>query len=185
MDDKNSKKTRVECDEQNNRACQLANEGNYEESIKLFKELLVVNPYDFRALANKATIEGKSGLPEEALDRFEKIVTANPHDLHCRLVYIQLLTELGKYERALECYRQMPRSGVMTYMLLGSLPEDVKQLLKIQSYRGTMEETIRKMEKYRAKVKAGKPVETSPECLALLWAPVHEPRIEMVLDMVQ
>lgn len=185
MDDRISKKTSAECDEQNNRACVLANEGNYEESIKLFKELLAANPYDIRALANKATIEGKSGRPEEALDRFEKIVTANPHNLPCRLDYIRLLTELGKYERALECYRQMPRPGGMTYMLLGSLPQDVKQLLKIQSYRGTMEETIRKMEKYRAKVKAGKPVATSTECLALLWAPVHEPRIEMDLVMVQ
>ena len=163
-----------ERDVQNNRACQLAQDGNFKDAIKIFNELLGINPKDLRALSNKATVIGKSGQYDEALVRFEQLVTADPHFLSCRICYINLLTYLGKYEEALKCYGKMPRPGGMTYMLLGSLSEDFKTLQKFKSNKGTIEEAAKKMEKYRSKVKKGQTTDTSPRFISLLWASVPE-----------
>jgi predicted Zn-dependent protease len=170
MDETNKEILQNERDVKNNRACQLAQDGNYDDAIKIFNELLTISPKDLRALSNKATVVGKSGKYDEALVLFEQLITVDPHFLSCRICYINLLTYLGKYEQALKCYRQMPRPGGMTYMLLGSLSEDFKKLQTIQSKKGTKEETFKKMEKFRSKVKAGKPSENSPRFISLIWA---------------
>ena len=170
MDETNKEILQNERDVQNNRACQLAQDGNYDDAIKIFNELLTINPKDLRTLSNKATVVGKSGKYDEALVLFEQLVTADPHFLSCRICYINLLTFLGKYEQALKCYRKMPRPGGMTYMLLGSLSEDFKTLKKIKSNKGTMAEAGKKMEKYLSKVKKGQTADTSPRFISLLWA---------------
>ena len=170
MDETNKEILQNERDIQNNRACRLAHDGNYEDSIKIFNEILATDPKDFRALSNMATVIGKSGRYDESLDLFEQLVSRAPGVLSTRICYINLLTYFGKYERALECYRQMPRPGGMTYMLLGSLSDDFKKLQTIQSKKGTKEDTVKKMENYRSKVKGGKPSEESPRFISLIWA---------------
>ena len=174
MDETKKEKLQDERDIQNNRACQLAHEGNYEDAIKIFNDLLAINPKDLRALSNKATVIGKSGRYEEALDLFEQLVAEAPNFLSNRICYINLLTYLGKYEQALKCFRKMPRPGGMTYMLLGSLSEDFKMLKKIKSNKGTMAEAGKKMEKYRSEVKGGQPSDKFPRFISLSWAQVPE-----------
>lgn len=112
---------------------------------------------------------GKSGRYEEVLDLFETHFSGGG-DISSRISRINLLTYLGKYERALECRRRIGRLPPMTYMILGSLSDDFKKLEQIASRGGTMEEIVKKMERYRAKVKGGKPSEDAPRFISLIWA---------------
>lgn len=170
MNETNNEKIPDERDVQNNRACQLAYDGNYEDSIKIFNDLLATDPKDFRALSNLATVIGKSGRYDESLDRFEQLVSRAPGILSNRICYINLLTYFGKYERALECYRQMPRPGAIESMLLGSLSDDFKKIQSLRAKKGTMEEIDKKMQRYRSKVKAGTQPDKSPQFISLIWA---------------
>ena len=159
-----------ERDTRNNQACRLAYDGKYQEAIKIFDELLEINPQDFRALSNKATIIGKSGRYEESLDLFEQLVSRSPHMLSTRICFINLLTYFDKFERALECRRQMPRPGAIESMLLGMLSTDFKKLEQYEKEEGTVEKAIKKLEKYRAEVKSGQSSEDSPRFMSLIMA---------------
>src|SRR5208337_4464684 len=119
MTEINKEKMQGERDIQNNRACQLAYEGKYDEAITIFDELLATDPKDTRTLSNKITVTGKSGRYEEALDLFEKHFSGGG-TISSQISHINLLTYLGKYERALECRRRIGRLPPMTYMILGS-----------------------------------------------------------------
>ena len=169
MDEFNTEKLQDIRDVQNNRACQLAYDGKFEAAIKIFDELLATDPKDSRALSNKITVIGKSGRYDEALELFENHFSEGA-TIGGRISHINLLTYVGKYERALECRRRIGRLPPMTYMILGSLSEDFKKLEQIASQGRTMEEIVKKMERYRASMKKGKPSEDLPRFISLLWA---------------
>jgi tetratricopeptide (TPR) repeat protein len=170
MDDLNNNKMQDVRDDLNNRACQLATEGKYEESIKIFDELLAIDPRDQRALENKISVIGISGRYDEALDLYKKCVAEDRLSFIGRISYINLLTYFGKFEDALKSYRKIKLPGGVTNMLLGSLSEDFKQLKEFKSKTRKMEEAVRKMQKYRSEVKGGLPSDKSPRFMSLIWA---------------
>jgi len=148
----------------NNRACQLADEGNIDEAIRIFTDLHATAPDDIRTLSNLATVLGKSGRYDESLDLFEKIVSRAPGMLSSRICYINLLTYRGEHKRALECYRQMPRPGAVESMMLGSLSEEFKRR-NSRSSKGIAGNSDNKKE---LKAKDENPAETAPRLISLI-----------------
>ena len=169
MDENTREKIQAERDIENNRACQLAYDGKFDEAIKIFDELLATDPKDSRAMSNKIIVTGKSGRYAEAVDLFENHFSGGGTACS-QISHINLLTYMGKYELALECRQRIGRLPPMTYMLLGSLSKDFHTLQQIASRGGTMEEIVKEMEKYRSEVNGGKPSEKSPKFLSLIMA---------------
>lgn len=162
-------KTQDERDDQNNRACQLAKEGKYEESIKLFNDLLSTDPKNRMAMGNKITVMGISGRYDEVLDLYEKCLAEGSLSISCRISHVNLLTYMGHYKRALQCRRLIGPLPPMTFMLLGSLSDDYKKLESFKSKSRTMDEAVRKMQIYRSQVNAGHPSDKSPRFISLTW----------------
>jgi tetratricopeptide (TPR) repeat protein len=165
----NNKKLQAERDAQNNCACQLAYDGNYDDAITIFNALLATDPNDVRALSNLATVLGKSGRYDESLDLFEKLVASAPGILSNRICCINLLTFLGKHTRARECYREMPQPGAIESMMLGSLSEDFKKR-NSRSRSGTQQDSAIKREKNLSDAKEGKQSDAAPRFISLIWA---------------
>jgi len=157
-----------ERDTLNNRACQLALEGNYDEAIKIFNNLIATDPNDLRSLSNLATTIGKSGRYQESLDLFDKLVSRAPDILSNRICYINLLTYMGKHKRARECYREMPRPGAIESMMLGSLSEDFKR--KLQPVKRPKNDSERSGNGNPSASEDEKPAETTPRFISLIWA---------------
>jgi len=134
----------------NNKACFLAYLGYLAESVRVFDKILGMDQDNLTALSNKAAVLRVCGLHEGELDLLLRILGKDPSNLGIRVRCINLLTRLGRYEEALRCHREMPRPGAMTYMLLGSLSEDFRTLLRYQGCSPTMEMGIKLMEKDRA-----------------------------------
>lgn len=140
-----------ERDIRNNRACQLAYAGNFDDAINIFRELIAEDPQDIRALSNLATTLGKSGSYNESLDLFDQLVSRAPGMLPTRICYINLLTYFGHYEQACTCYRKMPRPGAVEAMLLGSLSEDFKKIVQISNGREPKDKKQEKFEEIRTR----------------------------------
>jgi tetratricopeptide (TPR) repeat protein len=173
MNDIKKDEMEYKCDVLNNRACLLAKDGKYEESIKIFKEILADNPKYSSALENKTTVLEILDRYDEVLAIYEKRIVEGPPFFSISL--INLLTYLGKYEQALEHRRKIPRQAPMGFMMLGMLSQNYKTLEKFASEGGTMEETIKKMEQYRSEVKRAS--DKSQQLWPLLWAPKHDDEI--------
>jgi hypothetical protein len=170
MDELNKEITQDKRDDLNNRACQLAKDGKYEESIKLFDELLATDPKDRRAMGNKITVMGISGRYDEALDLFEKGLAEGWLSITSRISHVNLLTYMGHYKRALQCRRLIGHPPPMTCMLLGSLSDDYKKLESFKSKSRTMDEAVKKMRMYRSQVTGGLPSDKTPRFISLMWA---------------
>jgi predicted TPR repeat methyltransferase len=152
----------------NNRACMLAHMGDFGGALTIFNTILSRDPSNSMALSNQATLLGKQGDYDAAIQGYTKILKDSPHSLATRISCINLLTFLGRYKEALACNRTMPRPPAMTYMLLGSLSDDFKQLI---SLKGRMPEKIRQMKEYRHQKKVNNAADSGPKFISLLFAP--------------
>jgi hypothetical protein len=104
----------------NNRGCCCAHLGYYDEAAHCFERC--------GERYNLATVLGIAGRYDESLDVFFDLLARAPTHLAARISAIALLTHMGRYEEALQCSWDMPLPGGMTYMLLGSLPDEFKHL---------------------------------------------------------
>ncbi|HOT03974.1 MAG TPA: tetratricopeptide repeat protein [Methanolinea sp.] len=102
--------------------------GKYDDAIACFERVRELAPADSAALSNKGIILIIKKQFEVAIPFIQDALKKKPGDLPLRISFINLLTALGRYEDAIQCRAEMPPVGAMTYMLLGSLSKEYRDM---------------------------------------------------------
>jgi len=116
--------------------------GKYDDALACFDRVLSLHPDDSAALSNKGIVLIKKNQFEVAIPFIKEALEKKPNELALRVSFINLLTALGRYEEAIRCRAEMPPVGAMTYMLLGSLSKEYRDMSE-RIFRGEPVEKVR------------------------------------------
>lgn len=131
--------------------------GNVWQAIEEFEKALKIDPNNQLANFNLALTYQNQKLPEKAAGYFEKVLKLNPDDVVCRMYYAAALTDMGRYEQALEngkiCLEERPKDPNV-YNIMGSVygrqgqferaADYFKQALKIDPENASAKENLNK-----------------------------------------
>ncbi|OPX73502.1 MAG: lipoprotein NlpI [Methanoregulaceae archaeon PtaB.Bin108] len=102
--------------------------GKYDDALACFDRVLALHPDDSAALSNMGIMLIRKNQFEIAIPFIQDALKKKPGELPLRISFINLLTALGRYEEAIQCRAEMPPVGGMTYMLLGSVSQEYRDM---------------------------------------------------------
>lgn len=102
--------------------------GKYDDALDCFERVLAINPDSAATLSNKGIILIRKNEFDTAIPFIQDALKKKPGELALRISFINLLTALGRYEEAIQCRAEMPPVGGMTYMLLGSVSKEYRDM---------------------------------------------------------
>lgn len=105
--------------------------GDFDKSLALFQQALVLKPNDARYLFHIAASHSHAGSPEVALQDFGRVLAADPGHNGARLGVIRMLAALGRYEEALkraeQFHQEVPNfegAAMAVSRILSACPDD-------------------------------------------------------------
>ena len=83
--------------------------GNIEESIRIYKTIILLNDQDVHARLELGKIYSKQGNEEEAEQLFKKIIEVDPENIYAMLQLGKLYVKLGREDEAEKMFRERLR----------------------------------------------------------------------------
>ena len=99
-----------------NKAYKLLNQGNVEQSIKLFNKITDSYPNTAQAYHLKAYAYLKAGNNKSAYDNFTRAHNLDPVSVDITMDFANFLSQIGKTDEALNLQQRMKRSRLMKRM---------------------------------------------------------------------
>ena len=115
---------------------------DYEKAMKICDEILKTDPDNPKALGYKASCLHFIGKSDEALELLDNAIRLHPENYYYLDTWAEILTDMGQYADAIECYRRIFEIGVSDETALSFIRMDYKTCLSLQ-----MDELIER-EKY-------------------------------------